>query len=294
MEVRKAEDTKVWADNHVRCPALLRPVSCGRHYILAFLPFQTVYPTCHQNKYPSNNLASRPIREGLFKYLAEPVDLRRFEVHSFRIVWRFDEPLLDYAWIQLVQNHLVSDQVVSQVKGVCYFVSALTGIFNKPNRKGEVPRNIYPAVSYWVVARRGDYNHLGLWKDLQTAYPSAQIKSIGNTDLDTTEAISSALYIVLKDHNSGYVRNRVDVSAASCLKANRQGEHPLVRLVLKDRDQFETELLQAVSALDALRMNMTLTLALWTPHIMTSYMRWLFCWFCPWIGFFCSFKEMVV
>ena len=194
-----------------------------------------------------------------------PVDLNRFEVHSFRLVWRFDEPLLDYAWLQLVQNHLVSDQVVAQVRGVAYFVSALTGIFNKPNRKGEVPRNIYPAVSYWVVARRGIYNHLGLWKDLQAAYPSAQIKAIGShSDLDTTEAISSALYIVLKDHSSGYVRNRVDASAATFFQAHRQsgGEHPLVRLVLKDRDSFEDDLLAAVSALDALRMNMTLTLAL--------------------------------
>ena len=222
--------------------------------------FQTMYTTSHLNKYPSNNLSSRTIRHGLRKHLAVPVDLELYEVHSFRIVWRFDEPLLDYAWGQLVQNQLVSDQVLAGAEGVAYFISGLTGIFNKPNRKGEVPKNIYPAVSYWLVARRGKYDHLLLWQCLQNVYPSAQIKTIGTPEMDTVDSIAAALCIVLKDHSSRYMRTRVDASSAMCFDGGK-GEHPLVRLVLKDREDFEEQLSQAVGDLEAVKMYITMSLA---------------------------------
>jgi len=207
-------------------------------------------------KYPSNNLSSKPIKDSLAEHLVIPTVSSSCAIYACRMVWRNDnEEENDANWLDIVSKRLHIDSIIRALPGIGYFVSAITAIFNKPSRKGDVPKFIYPAVAYWIVSAGGTLAQQQLWGALQTACPNAEVRLLGRSaPLESQQAASSALHIVLKDHNSGYVRQRlVSSTAASELEPGSPGTNTAARF-LANTHRYRLIILNALPRLLASKL----------------------------------------
>ena len=165
-------------------------------------------------KYPLNTVA--PVNE-----CGDPV-------YSFRITWRMNSELLARAWTDIVPQRHLCDQIVSRTTSLQMFVSCISGVKDRMCR-GEA-RPIYPAVSYWVVTDgAGAGGGAELATRLSAACPLAQIKLITSFTQrqreDPLAAHCSRLFVVLKDHNSGFVNQKIRSSVLDT------GTHDVVALL---------------------------------------------------------------
>ena len=115
-------------------------------------------------------------------------------------------PTLYQAFV-IVLNRQICDQALKSVAGVGLFISSVTAVFDKPT-EGEVTGFILPALAYWIVVDSDIVSRESLMMVLHDVCPGSRIKLFGSGLWSTSEnaSICSSLYIVLKDHNSDFIR----------------------------------------------------------------------------------------
>ena len=165
-------------------------------------------------KYPLNTVSGDAIRRSIREQLVAPVNVCGDRVYAFRITWRMGSELLVRAWTDIVPQRHLCDQIISRTPSLQMFVSCISGVFNKSGSCRSESRPVYPAVSYWVVT---DGAGVDVGAELETrlsaACPFAQIKPITLITQrqmdDPLAAHCSRLFVVLKDHNSGFVNRKI-------------------------------------------------------------------------------------
>ena len=177
--------------------------------------------------------------------------------HAFRVVWRVDGSVLAHAWKDIVSRRHLCDRIVAQTPSLQMFVSCICGVFNKVGAwKGQL-KPVYPAVGYWAVFD-GDVADVFL-KDmnhrLSSACPWAQIKpivSMGRTEASGALAASCGpLYVVLKDHNSGFVNRKISLSEMTAVPGD--GDHQVrnAKLAVRTSSKYMQDIRTSVVALSA-------------------------------------------
>ena len=172
------------------------------------------------SRYPLNNLQCPVLKASLSRDLVTPVVCRGDLARAFRVVWRETaDGSLETACNTIALQRRKCDAVVRTHPNVELFVSSITGLFTKGSSKGFKPRAVFPAISYWMVtAPEGDDgvdSRAEVMQRLREVCARAEIKPITAQRrplLDVVADISAPLYVVLKDHNSGYIRRRLDHS----------------------------------------------------------------------------------
>ena len=161
------------------------------------------------------------LKASLSRDLVTPVVCRGDLVQAFRVVWRETaDDSLETAWHTIALQRRKCDAVVRAHPNVEFFVSSITGMFTKGSSKGFKPRAVFPAISYWMVTTPddddgGDSRVQEVMHRLRKIFARAEIKPITAQRRPLPDAvadISAPLYVVLKDHNSGYIRRRLDHS----------------------------------------------------------------------------------
>ena len=169
------------------------------------LPFQT--------KHPQAVLKRNAIKRAVAAHL-EPVLAFGHHVFPFRIVWRVSDDHIPEAWEDIVAHREQCDRIVAETPSLQMFVSCISGVYTRSTRwKPESgSRPVYPVVSYWVVLLGSVPDEGGeMLSRIRTACPCIQLKQI--TSLIrlkySAPTDSNPLYVVLKDHNSAFVNQKI-------------------------------------------------------------------------------------
>ena len=138
-------------------------------------------------------------------------------------------------------------------------MSSITGMFTKGSSKGFKPRAVFPAISYWMVTTPGDDDGDSRAQEvmhrLRKVCARAEIKPITAQRRPLPDAvadISAPLYVVLKDHNSGYIRRRLDHSLNMLGDASEA--HASSRIVVLPSSSYCDHLTSALPTLLAVHM----------------------------------------
>ena len=123
--------------------------------------------------------------------------------------------MLQGAWDAIALQGRKCDAVMRAHPNVELFVPSKTGVFKKERREGVNSRSIYKAVSYWMVTTPG-LKHSTIQSTiigrLHVVCARVNFKPITmqhRQPFDIAVAVSGTLYVVLKGHNSGYIRRRI-------------------------------------------------------------------------------------
>ena len=176
------------------------------HYCadVIIFPFQT--------RYPQAMLKGNAIKRAVAAHLLEPVLAFGHQVFPFRIVWRVSDDQIPEAWDDIVAHREQCDRIVAETPSLQMFVSCISGVYTRSTRSETGPRPVYPVVSYWAVFLGSVPDEGGeMLSRIRTACPSVQLKQITSlTRLKSSAPTdSNPLYVVLKDHNSAFVNQKI-------------------------------------------------------------------------------------
>ena len=202
------------------------------------------------------------MKEALLSHVVAPIVLHNELITSaYRVTWRVSENLIDEAWAKIHDHRQRCDAAISGVPGVCFFVSAITGVFSKPTRKCQTPKAIYPAISYWLVSNREcELDKREIVECFEIATFGAEVKRVegrfGRTPHGVTEEKSAGLFITVKDYPSfGYVYNKM-------CDANGSSEQLISKIVVKEMNEVPNlipDLVRAIPELHHAGLPITLT-----------------------------------
>ena len=147
-------------------------------------------------------------------------------------MWR-EKSRLERNWERIVEYRAHCDAIIKNCPQVNFAVSALTGLFNK-GAKGLTPKEIYPAISYWVASQDAKAFRKILDSGIHEAYPIAQIKDVSpkSSSLDKEEHLAAPLFVCVKDYNSAYVQNRLRSSREAC---GISSPHQITKLIVPNK-----------------------------------------------------------
>lgn len=193
------------------------------------------------------------LKAALSRELVTPVVCRGDLARAFRIVWRETGDSLRDAWESIALQRQRCDAIVSAQANVEFYVSSITGVFTKGSSKGFTPRAVFPAISYWMVSTPdldiGDVR-AQVMRRLRDVSARAQFKPITaqrRVATDTVTDLSAPLYVVLKDHNSGYIRRRLEHSMN--ILDDVSEAHAPSRIVVMPNSKYLDHLTNAVPTL---------------------------------------------
>jgi len=160
-----------------------------------------------------NTLTSRVIRDALVQFVVEPLVFKAGRnALAFRVTWRHNNPLdLDKAWLSICQRRQTCDNVVCCQPGVDFFFSCITGLFNKScSRTVASAFGVFPSISYYVV---GDVVPETFVSSIRSSLFGGELKLImsrpANCAANGLFYCTAPLFIVLKDHNSKYIKQQL-------------------------------------------------------------------------------------
>ncbi len=158
---------------------------------------------------PITNMSSQSKRDAIKCHLVDPVITINCKIVACRVVWRGTNT--DTNWKNIVAYRDRCDSVLERVFGVDMYVSAITGMSNRPPKKSNLARMVYPAVGYWVVSERDKLETVvaTLQGMLQQEADVRYMSSLGQT---TPEEVASCLCATMKDHSGGFVRRKIQES----------------------------------------------------------------------------------
>ena len=171
-----------------------------------------------ERHYPSNNFSSRVQKDALQQHLLTPLFAQSpGSVLACRLVWRITGPLAETAWDQLAINRRSCDRAIVLHPDVSFFVSSVTGVFNKANRAGMATQNIYPALAYWIVFNQPVIDPTPVLTSLRAvANDKPEVRIIGNIANTPYASMCSGLYAVLKDYSNTFVQKKLARSLTAC------------------------------------------------------------------------------
>ena len=214
-----------------------------------------VFNTLQVNvKYPLNNLRGLVLKRTIRERLVVPVTERGDRTRAFRVVWRYDDDHLVHAWNQIVSRRKVCDQVVAQTPSLQMFVSCISGVFNKGGGSEGQVKPVYPAVSYWAVFDGAGADSSGeMGQRLMATFPSAQVKAITSVLHRQSEEPMAAncqmLFVVLKDHRSGFVSQKICRSLFASGASDVPSNHRNAKLAVMSTSRFQQQQTASIEAL---------------------------------------------
>lgn len=223
------------------------------------------YPLERERRYPNNNFASKSQKEALQQFLLQPVSMMLIgsQVVACRLIWRVTGEDATHAWGQIAANRQACDAAIRDINGVAFFVSSVTGVFNKPSRKGMLLQHIYPALAYWVIHRDPLFPVNQVLSRLSAvAVGQPEVRVIGSTSHTQYNSMSSSLFAVLKDHTNSFILKKLSSSIELTGMPITTENLASSKLVLVDAQlgPFVKE------ALDNVRMKSNLALLIETKH----------------------------
>ena len=211
-------------------------------------------------RYPQKSLIGKAIKSAIATHLASPVLMFGDHVYAFRVIWRVHDDILAQVWDAIVSCRHLCDQVVAKTPSLQMFVSCISGVFTNAVVAGTAGKEtrekpVYPAVSYWVVLDEAAVSSYGdLLSRITAVCPSAQVKRIVDRCSQTEEAIGvdcGKLFVTLKDHNSGFVNNKINRSLLAAGTANIDPQPTNAKLVLMPLSKYCQHIPAAVEATKA-------------------------------------------
>ena len=174
-------------------------------------------------RYPQKNLNGKAIKSTIAEHLVTPVLAYGDQVHAFRVIWRINDDLgLAQMWDAITASRALCDDIIAKTPALQMFVSCISGVFTNAvvaaaGRGATQEKPVYPAISYWVVFDTGAADNFGeLSSRISAAFPSAQVKRIqslrGSLSEEPLGVACGKLFVTLKDHNSGFVNQRINRS----------------------------------------------------------------------------------
>lgn len=139
--------------------------------------------------------------------MTKPLQDKGYVAMAFRVTWRSNE---DVIWKQILSQRVACDKFLKSMAGVSLFVSAITGAIGKsPNPA--VKKMAYPGISYWIVPDSPNIDPWAILKEFQNALQGrAEIRFLREPPINTTlDLMHSTLCNVMKDHNNGYIEQRM-------------------------------------------------------------------------------------
>ena len=118
---------------------------------------------------------------------------------------------------------------------------------------GFTPRAVFPAISYWMVSTPdvdiGEVRAqvMGRLHDVSGRAQFKPITAQRRVTSDTVTDLSGPLYVVLKDHNSGYIRRRLEHSLG--VLGDVSEAHTPSRIVVKPNSKYLAHLTNAIHKL---------------------------------------------
>jgi len=204
-----------------------------------------------ETKYPLNTLYGAAIRHTLSNSLVAPVKMVGDHVHVFRVVWRATGDRLEHAWDAVVSQRHLCDEVVARTPALQMFVSCISGVVGKSR---EATRCIYPAVNYWAAFdTKNRCCHDDIEKRMLAVCSSADVKPIKSiirrqmNELVTAD--SHSLFVVLKDHNSRFVYQKMRRSVFAGGATYAPLHPPNAKLVAQHHSKYLPQLPAAVATL---------------------------------------------
>jgi len=155
------------------------------------------------------------IRDALAQFVVDPLICKAGRTAvAFRVTWRHINPVeLDKAWLGIHQRRQICDEVVSRQPNVDFFISCITGQYNKNcSRTVASAFGVFPGVSYYVV---GNVVQDSLVSSVRDFLFDAELKLITGRPAANSAAVSDVLYVaaplyrVVKDHSSKYVKQQL-------------------------------------------------------------------------------------
>ena len=194
-------------------------------------------------------LYGKALKRALTNHLVTPVQAHGDHVIAFRIVWRVYGDRLARAWDAITSQRHLCDEVVARTESVQMFVSCISGVFNTSAACRDELNPVYPAVSYWTVCG-GETAEVEMTRRLMVACPGAQVKRVHSyrfRQLDESPtADSQKLFIVLKDHSSDYVYQKITRGAVDVIQ-----RPPNAQLFVLSHSKYRQEVASSVEALKA-------------------------------------------
>lgn len=173
-------------------------------------------------------------------------------MNIFRVVWRATGDRLTQAWDAIVPQRQLCDEVVANTPSLQMFVSSVSGVVGK---SGEAWRCIYPAVSYWAVFDAASSYRLqeDIERRIRAVCTPADVKPIKSMlQRQTDESVTAdcqPLFVVLKDHNSRFVHQKIRRSLLATGAVNVSMQPPNAKLAVMHHSKYLLQLPASVEAL---------------------------------------------
>ena len=143
---------------------------------------------------------------------------------SCRGIWRVRRTDIELARNQIASKRLRLDEILLEMNGVQFFLSAITSQMSNPNscnhEDSEAPDS-YPAIAYFIVYKESDTcNENVLFsalhnEDVETELTPIRVRTKNATG-NEMETAACQLFQVVKDHNNSSIQEMLDASNVYC------------------------------------------------------------------------------
>ena len=154
----------------------------------------------------------------------------------------------DLIWTKIMKIQDEFDTIITSLPGVHLAVSCINGLYPHTLRKGEIPQNVKPAISYWLACDEAP--DLRVIRELLPNKEEVDVKHIYRDKLETVKDCCTALFSAMKDYNSIWVENKIQSMSQDPVDRN------ICKIIVTD-DKFK---------LLAQLAEPTLTFVMWIIH----------------------------
>ncbi len=183
--------------------------------MIIFTIFQGNYGQENRSgRHPNHTVTSASARDCLKTQLVEPVVSLGFNVQAVRITWKSPNDM-ETIWARITEIQNSLDAAVNTIRGVKMVISTINGLYTHTLKAGELPKNVRPAIAYWIVHDNCDPNVAMQAIRQGTAefhWTEVDVRAIYRESLVTVKDCCSALFSAMKDYNSRWVSNKVEMS----------------------------------------------------------------------------------
>ncbi|CAB3999423.1 hypothetical protein AC249_AIPGENE7733 [Paramuricea clavata] len=158
---------------------------------------------------PAKQLNSKKVKNSLQANFLSLFD-NNFSSVCCRAVWRVRDQALDLARLNISLKRLQLDELLHNIPGVRFFISAITAIEATTRRdRGTV----FPAISFFIVySRSNECNEEIILDVLHNGDVEADVAPILPRQPEDGEGMARVLFTAVKDHNNEFVKEMVRVS----------------------------------------------------------------------------------
>ena len=186
----------------------------------------------------AKGLWSAPVRTILAKQIVAPLLDSPWKVAAFRMHWnKHPDSTVQNIWNQISQARAILDELVCQLDGIVYVISAINATTNSlPSGQRRVRAGVY----YWVVSKTA-FDCRALTEHMESNTVGAAVKLQLQPFQTTEKDFCTTLYNAVKDNMGGCVRRMVEESSPPQVKEavvkvyiTNKGPTGLLRKALSD------------------------------------------------------------